>query len=75
MVLGVYRELLPQGQLDDGLLLTGPEQGWDRGEENEGVRDEGSDHEGILSAGLQEIEAESPALLLAVCPAGDSAAR
>ena len=75
LLLCVDRELLPQGKLDNGLLLACPEHGPYRGENNRCVGEKDSDHRRILNAGPQEIETESPALLLVACLAGDPASR
>jgi len=69
------RELLPQGQLDDGLLSACPEQGQQRSEENECVSDEGANHRGILNAVPEQVETESRAPLLVASVTEDSASR
>ena len=50
LLLGVYRELLLQGELDDGLLSSSSDQGRQCSEENGYVRHDGACHEDSLPA-------------------------
>jgi len=64
LLVGVDSELLAEGQLDDGLFSTRPEQGCQADDENRCVCDEDPDHPAILRDNPREIESESCALSL-----------